>query len=257
MKPVILSAFAAVTPVLAGFDSWAPPGPYDVRAPCPMLNTLANHGFLPHDGKHISKKETENALFDALNINKTLGSFLFDFALRTSPKKNATHFSLNDLGNHNILEHDASLSRPDAYFGNVLAFNQSVFDETKKHFTADIVDLQMAANARMARILDSRAINPNYTMSDLGDSFTYGESAAYVAFMGDKNTGTANKSRIEWLFEHEQLPQHLGWHRSAETFQQGDLTRLMDVIRNLTKASFPQEFAARMRKRTISHWGFN
>jgi len=74
-----------------------------------MLNTLANHGFLPHHGKDISREVTENALFDALNINKTLGSFLFDFAITTNPTANATTFSLNDLGNHNILEHDASL----------------------------------------------------------------------------------------------------------------------------------------------------
>jgi hypothetical protein len=74
-----------------------------------MLNTLANHGFLPHHGKDISREVTQNALFDALNINKTLGSFLFDFAITTNPTANATTFSLNDLGNHNILEHDASL----------------------------------------------------------------------------------------------------------------------------------------------------
>jgi aminoglycoside phosphotransferase (APT) family kinase protein len=74
-----------------------------------MLNTLANHGFLPHDGHDITREETENALFEALNVNKTLASALFDFALTTNPEANATTFSLNDLGNHNILEHDASL----------------------------------------------------------------------------------------------------------------------------------------------------
>lgn len=74
-----------------------------------MLNTLTNHGFFPHDGRDISREVTENALFDALNINKTLGSFLFDFAITTNPLENATTFSLNDLGNHNVLEHDASL----------------------------------------------------------------------------------------------------------------------------------------------------
>lgn len=74
-----------------------------------MLNTLANHGFLPHSGKDISKEVGANALFEALNMNKTLSEFLFDFALTTNPKPNATTFSLNDLGNHNVLEHDASL----------------------------------------------------------------------------------------------------------------------------------------------------
>lgn len=74
-----------------------------------MLNTLANHGFLPHDGKDISRETAANALWDGLHINKTLGAFIFDFGLRTSPQPNATSWSLNDLGRHNILEHDASL----------------------------------------------------------------------------------------------------------------------------------------------------
>ena len=74
-----------------------------------MLNTLANHGILPHDGKDITREIASNALFDGLHINKTLGGFLFDFGVTTNPKPNATSFSLNDLGNHNVLEHDASL----------------------------------------------------------------------------------------------------------------------------------------------------
>jgi hypothetical protein len=80
-----------------------------VRAPCPMLNTLANHGFLPHHGRDLTRKQVVDGLYNGLNINKTAASALFDFALMTSPKPNATTFSLNDLGRHNILEHDASL----------------------------------------------------------------------------------------------------------------------------------------------------
>jgi Peroxidase, family 2 len=80
-----------------------------VRAPCPMLNTLANHGFLPHSGKNISDDDTVNALYTALNINQTLGLLLFQAAITTNPTPNATTFSLDDLSRHNILEHDASL----------------------------------------------------------------------------------------------------------------------------------------------------
>ena len=80
-----------------------------VRAPCPMLNTLANHGFLPHSGKNISEVDTINALSRALNINQTLGEFLFRAAITTNPMPNATTFSLDNLDRHDILEHDASL----------------------------------------------------------------------------------------------------------------------------------------------------
>ncbi|KAK4148917.1 Chloroperoxidase [Chaetomidium leptoderma] len=260
MKTFIL-AFSAVSPVLAGFDTWSPPGPYDVRAPCPMLNTLANHGFLPHHGKDISREVTENALFEALNINKTLGSFLFDFATTTNPKPNATSFSLNDLGNHGILEHDASLSRSDAYFGNVLTFNHTVFEETKSYWTDETVTIQMAANARQARINTSKATNPEYQMSELGNAFTYGESAAYVVVFGDKTSGTVKRSWVEWLFEHEQFPQHLGWHKPTEMFQEGDLNRYMELIQNLTNTEQPGPGCPQARslknKRTrrASHFG--
>ena len=74
-----------------------------------MLNTLANHGYLPHDGKDISEERVIFALGTALNIDKELSQFLFKEALTTNPEKNATTFSLDNLNRHNILEHDASL----------------------------------------------------------------------------------------------------------------------------------------------------
>jgi hypothetical protein len=33
---------------------WMAPGPDDVRSPCPLLNTLANHNTIPHSGKNLT-----------------------------------------------------------------------------------------------------------------------------------------------------------------------------------------------------------
>ncbi|KAF2270772.1 hypothetical protein CC78DRAFT_573123 [Lojkania enalia] len=33
------------------FKKWNPPGYRDVRSPCPLLNSLANHDIIPHNGK--------------------------------------------------------------------------------------------------------------------------------------------------------------------------------------------------------------
>ncbi|KAK4452620.1 Chloroperoxidase [Podospora aff. communis PSN243] len=250
MKLATIAILFPAGQVWASFDKWSPPGPYDVRGPCPMLNTLANHGFLPHDGKDITREIAASALFDGLHINKTLGGFLFDFGVTTNPKPNATSFSLNDLGNHNILEHDASLSRTDAYFGSTIAFNQSIFDETKAHWTADTVTLQMSANARTARIKASKATNPEYSMSNLGDGFSLGESVAYVIVIGDKKTATVKRSWLEWFFQHEQLPQHLGWKRAETPFEREDLDVHLQTMRNLT-ADMP----AAKRKRAM-HFGW-
>lgn len=76
-----------------------------------MLNTLANHDYLPHSGKGITLNTTVKALSDALNIEEGIATNLFGFALTTNPEGNTTGvFSLKNLGTHNILEHDASLS---------------------------------------------------------------------------------------------------------------------------------------------------
>lgn len=152
----------------------------------------------------------------------------------------------------------------------MLTFNQSVFDETKRYWTGKTINIKMAAKARLARIKTSKATNPTYSMSELGDAFTYGESAAYVVVFGDKKSGTVKRSWVEWLFgkyilnadfvcfdafflatwhdvwgtaqelttraEHEQFPQHLGWRRPAELFQAVDLDHYMEEMQNITKA---------------------
>lgn len=75
-----------------------------------MLNTLANHGYLPRDGKNIDLNRTVTALGIALNIDEEISEFLYDEAITTNPSyPNATTYSLSDLVRHNILEHDASL----------------------------------------------------------------------------------------------------------------------------------------------------
>ncbi|KAI1847523.1 hypothetical protein JX265_000773 [Neoarthrinium moseri] len=214
---------------------WHPPGSSDVRAPCPMLNSLANHGYLPHDGKDITLEKTIEALDTALNIDAELATFLYNNAITTNPTPNATTYSLNDLSNHNILEHDASLSRADFYWsGDAHTFNQTVFDETRSYWTGPVIDVQMAADARLARVKTSMATNPDYSMSDLGSGFSIGETAAYIIIIGDSISGTVEKSWVEYLFENERLPAELGWsrHTAAATF--ATLNDMMDRVENAT-----------------------
>jgi hypothetical protein len=62
---LILAAVGVVSamPQLASLDTgytYQPPkaSKGDVRGPCPFINTMANHGYLPHSGKHVSFKKT-------------------------------------------------------------------------------------------------------------------------------------------------------------------------------------------------------
>jgi len=109
----------------------------------------------------------------------------------------------------------------------------------------------MSANARTARIKTSKAANPEYSMSRLGDGFSLGESAAYVIVIGDKKTATVKRSWLVFFFEHEQLPQHLGWKRAETPFEQQDLDVHLQTMRNLTARTPVQ----RIKKRA-THFGW-
>ncbi|KAG9197011.1 hypothetical protein G6514_002537 [Epicoccum nigrum] len=190
---------------------WKAPGEGDGtldRGPCPMLNTLANHGYLPRNGRGISKDIAVKVLDDVLNWDITVVSDLYDFAQPTNPAPNATTINLKELTTHNILEHDASLSRQDAAFGPADAFNEKIWNETVAHFIGDTIDVEMAAKARTARTVAAAAKNAQFTFPQLGSNFQYGETAAYQFVYGKWNLDAEDvrnriltpKKYIEYFF---------------------------------------------------------
>ncbi|KAK3342209.1 Chloroperoxidase [Lasiosphaeria hispida] len=188
-----------------------------VRGPCPFLNTFANHGFLPRSGKYITQKDLANGLFNAVHFDANISHFLFDFAVTTNPQPNSTWFSLDHLSRHNVLEHDASLSRIDAFLGHADVFNQQAFDETRSHW-GNTVNVESGTTAILARMKTCKATDPNYSLSDLGEAFILGETAAFISILGDAKSITVDKKLVEYLFQNERLPTKLGWKRPETPF---------------------------------------
>jgi hypothetical protein len=64
------AAHAALAALVARQDvgTWQAPGPGDIRGPCPGLNTLANHGFLPRNGQNILASDIVTAMNDHLGV---------------------------------------------------------------------------------------------------------------------------------------------------------------------------------------------
>ncbi|CAI6332795.1 unnamed protein product [Periconia digitata] len=200
---------------------WKTPGEGDDRGPCPMLNTLANHGYLPRNGRGISKDMAIKALDEVLNWDVTVVSDLYDFAQPTNPEPNATTINLKELTTHNILEHDASLSRQDSQFGPADVFNEKIWNETVAHFTGDTINVDMATKARTDRTVAAAATNALFTFPQLGMNFQYGETAAYQFVFGEWNLDSEDvksriltpKTYIEYFFKNERLPIELGWKK--------------------------------------------
>ncbi|KUJ23751.1 Cloroperoxidase [Mollisia scopiformis] len=241
MKLSAISTTLAATLVSANpnygrgsLDEWAPGGPDDFRGPCPMMNTLANHGFLPHDGGNITLENAVYALTTALNFNESVATLMWQQAIIANPEPNATFFTLDNLNRHNVLEHDASISRSDAFFGNNHVLNQTIFDTTTAFWTGDILDVTMLANGKMARQLASKAFNPNYTFTSTTEAFSLGEMGAPILIFGDIPAGTVNKTLVTYFFENERLPVELGWTKQASPI---NLDQVSATSASLSKAA--------------------
>jgi hypothetical protein len=199
-----------------------------------MMNTLANHGFLPRDGRNITQENAVHALNTGLNFDTSIAKIMWQQAVIANPTPNATFFTLDHLNRHNVLEHDASLSRSDAYFGNNHVFNQTVFDTSKAFWTAELVTPLMMANSKIFRQVESRAYNPNYTFGANVEPFSLGEMAAPFLIFGDIPAATTNRTFVEFFFENEKLPSELGWSKQKEEIKLEDVMRMSEVIANAT-----------------------
>ncbi|KAL4877058.1 Peroxidase, family 2-domain-containing protein [Aspergillus karnatakaensis] len=238
LQPVLAFAtLASATPDLAHahpHHDWKPAGPGDFRGPCPMMNTLANHNFLPHDGRNLTHPVVVDALTKALNFNATLASLMFDMAIIANPEPNATFFTLDHLNRHNVLEHDASLSRPDATPNTnsttANLFNATIFAQTTSLWTDAVLTPAMLANSKIYRQIISKAFNPEYTFTETTEQFSLGEVAAPIIVFGDLESATVERGVIEYFFRNERLPTELGWKKKEDVVQLEDVLRISGII---------------------------
>ncbi|RYN59007.1 hypothetical protein AA0114_g1900 [Alternaria tenuissima] len=236
--------------------AWMPASTNDFRGPCPMLNTLANHGFLPRDGRNFTQENVVKGLKDGLNFNGSLGALMWQQAIIANPEPNATFFTLEQLNVHNVLEHDASLTRTDAAFGNNHVFNETVYNTSRKWWTDETVTPEMLANSKIFRQLESRATNPNYTFTASTEEFSLGEVSAPIIAFGRLEDGTVNRTLMEYFFgkffgnaqscarsggavtdnwaENERLPFELGWTQKTDEITLMKIMATTDIIRNAT-----------------------
>jgi hypothetical protein len=159
-----------------------------------------------------------SGLAAGLNIGPDFTVAVGGLGVLSSPDPLGGAFDLNDLDQHNFpIEHDASLSREDAYFGNDYSFNSHIWDQSKSFFKNGKTALLPAAKAIANRTADSRERNPTFTYGLQQFVLRYGEMGLAIQTMGgDDLTGVARLDWVNQLFTQEKLPYNLGWRPRAE-----------------------------------------
>ncbi|KAH6654849.1 Chloroperoxidase [Truncatella angustata] len=223
--------------------TWHPAGPFDSRSPCPGLNALANHDWLPHDGKNIDLEAIQFAAGAVYNFDRDVlvsaVQSVYDFNLSTTG--NSSTFDLGDLARHDTIEMDGSLSRNDIYFGDDLHFDPVVWA-----FTADklglydltdengiYVTIESAAKARAARVAEAMRVNPTFNASQAQMIGSPGTTALYLRVLWDSSVNATHKDWVEAFFEEERLPYREGYEKPEEVTTGQSLGALVEAVINV------------------------
>ncbi|KAK4163989.1 Cloroperoxidase [Cladorrhinum sp. PSN259] len=220
---------------------YIPATPADSRSPCPGLNALANHGFLPRSGKNIDLPTYQYAVQHAYNFAHDFLEGVFADALNfhLSTTGNSSTFNLDDLKAHDKIEIDGSLSRNDFYFGDDLHFDPVIWATTANRLglydcvqDSEFVTVERAAVARAARVRDAKVANPSFNASAAEQSGSPGTTALYLATLWNETEGAAPKTWVRDFFEKERIPYLLGFDPNARA-QQNNTTIFLLVNRIL------------------------
>ncbi|CAG9949215.1 unnamed protein product [Clonostachys rosea f. rosea IK726] len=226
--------------VVAALKEWAPAGESDSRSPCPGLNTLANHGYLPHDGKKIGFTQFVQAITEGFNFDSSIGQFLAAGAFQVFGLDTATDtLDLEKLNTPGFLEHPASMSRQDQPGGDSLHVDPERVEAMLADSSNPYLDVFSLATTRR-RTFDESG-RPN--MSDTIWSIMFGESALTLIAMNNKEFPAAGspaeayyglEAPKEWVktwYEEERFPEELGWTPLARQINMTELSAVGSVVR--------------------------
>ena len=201
------------------------PGPNDSRGPCPGLNLLANHGYLPHNG-HVTFEQILSATSRGFNMGADLASVLTVFAILADGDIATESFYLGSgkngiggLNRHSTVEADVSPNRegkssavkehrytanmlPDYYTGcgdnhhlSSRLFKQNVgfaAADPSKQFTLDVMGSQYAASAQF-----SKTYNPYLYYFPFPQIVSLGAFAFYPQFFSNGTYGAGGVANYE------------------------------------------------------------
>ncbi|CAG8778160.1 12919_t:CDS:2 [Cetraspora pellucida] len=182
---------------------WQAPKEGEVRSPCPALNAMANHGYLPRDGKGITPKQLFEALQKTFNEDTLLAMFQVAGCFTLYGKWFAGKISLEDLHKHGNLEHDVSLCHVDSALGENWVVKKDLVDQLIANAIDGKIKSESLINTFRARYLDSKKNNPDFTFGRFQVQLASGEYSLFLNIIG-ANTNKEVDTRIAEMFFHEE-----------------------------------------------------
>jgi len=197
-----------------------------------MMNALANHGVLPHNGKGITKEMAVDVLVKTINLDSKIANVFASKALTSNPDHSQACFDLDQIGQHGLIEHDVSLSRNDYHLGDQCTYDEYIWDQVKEIYgDSKETTFELQTRARWARFIASKkaheAAEKDFQYGIKEFILSYGESALILGLLGDPEGGKVPIEYIRVLFEEERLPYKEGWRPSERPITQMDMNHMI------------------------------
>ena len=230
--------------------TYAPSGLNDKRGPCPLVNALANHGYINRDGRDVPVSQL-NAAMNEVGLSKALGAvfarsiyneredpgtvsqkpsllarlwalirdpwtIMAVFAMRR-PNQLDTRgrkiLDLDQLALHGVVEHDISLCRRDYYQkeGNLVLQQDLVKDLLASSSDGKTLTMEDLVALRKRRIQRQRDENPALKYGSMEHQIGCTEIALVLDVLGDGHSIPCSYAKA--FFQEERLPMKEGWRK--------------------------------------------
>ncbi|KAN0092965.1 heme-thiolate peroxidase [Tylopilus felleus] len=222
-----------------------PDQPGDIRGPCPGLNTLASHGYLPRNGV-ATPAQIITAVQEGFNMGWNLasfityGAFVVDGNHLTNLMSIGANTTADDeltpgLNIHGNFEGDVSTTRGDYYFGDNYSFNETLFEQLE--YAANLVGggyitVESAALDKVLRINDSITRNPTFSFDTPRYLTAYAETTFPLAFFVSNQTANttlnATIDNARSFFDYHMYPD--GFNRRQGPYDFPQVSTMFDMI---------------------------
>jgi hypothetical protein len=193
-----------------------------LRSPCPALNTLANHGFIPRDGRNITPETLRAAMMGVFNVDRARADQLTSGLPRV--------LTLAFLSKHNFIEHDVSLVRADLHFGfdpvhvdSVLA--KDLLSRARGDGRLGINEVAKALKDRHEWCMEE---NPDCDFRAPQRFITFSEAAGFLQVFGANGDATISVEHAESFLVNERIPKD--WRASRVPVTKVELDALAKKV---------------------------
>ncbi|KAJ7869383.1 hypothetical protein B0H13DRAFT_2350975 [Mycena leptocephala] len=195
------------------------PGPNDQRGPCPGMNTLANHGYIPRNGIATFEQITV-AMVEAFNLEINFGAFLVaaNMLLRGNPFQ-----VTGGLSKHGGFEGDASITRADVHIGDNRNFQDILYDldllylgkfgDNGPDGNNTVFNVPTIIAIKQHNIQMNQAADPEFHFTPTRFVASFTEISFLLDIFANGTTKQASISTIGSFLRNQSFPKN--WHRAA------------------------------------------